>query len=233
VPAQREIEDGTNSAGGPRTGLGADGSQRVPPDYSGLSVLSQATGIPRAETLPDLVERARQGDREALSGLCRQEWTTVYRVIAAAVPRRDEAEELTQEVFVRALGHLGGYHSADGSFRPYLVTVARNLLRDRWRAQRRAPTALTALEEIPTREPGPEATAVADIERAALVAGLAKLPADYQRVLRLRLLERRPSAEVAEMLGRRPDAVRQLQRRALVALRAEVGHRVERGENRG
>jgi RNA polymerase sigma-70 factor (ECF subfamily) len=71
------------------------------------------------------------------------------------------------------------------------------------------------------------------MERAALVAGLARLPADYQRVLRLRLLERRSTAEVAEILARRPDAVRQLQRRALVALRAEVGRRVERRVNRG
>jgi RNA polymerase sigma-70 factor (ECF subfamily) len=192
-----------------------------------------SAGVEATAKLPDLVERARQGDHEALSLLCRQEWTTVYRVIAAAVPRRDDAEELTQEVFVRALGHLGGYQSAEGSFRPYLVTVARNLLRDRWRAQRRAPMAVTGLPEIPSREPGPEATAVADIERAALVAELARLPADYQKVLRLRLLERRPTAEVAEILGRRPDAVRQLQRRALVALRAELGRRVEGGENRG
>ena len=69
--------------------------------------------------------------------LCRQEWVTVYRIVAGWVSSRQEAEDLTQEVFLRALRHLEGYQSASGSFRPYLITVARNLLRDRWRAGQR------------------------------------------------------------------------------------------------
>jgi RNA polymerase sigma-70 factor (ECF subfamily) len=161
----------------------------------------------------------------------------VYRVVAAVVSTREEAEDLTQEAFVRALRHLEGYQPADGtdgSFRPYLITVARNLVRDRWRAEQRAPTAatdMTGMIQLPDARPGPEATALADLERAA--AGLAGLPPDYQRVLRLRLLEGRPTAEAAAVLGRSPDAVRQLQHRALVALHRSLSGFIADGEDHG
>jgi RNA polymerase sigma-70 factor, ECF subfamily len=152
--------------------------------------------------------------------LCRQEWATVYRAVAGWVAGRQEAEDLTQEVFLRALRHLDGYHSASGSFRPYLIAVARNLARDRWRSQQRQarrgqdPTVAEDLDE------GPEAAVLAAEQRAELIAALAQLPPDYQRVLRLRLMEGQSAAEVAAVLGRTPEAVRQLQHRALAALRA-------------
>jgi RNA polymerase sigma-70 factor, ECF subfamily len=152
--------------------------------------------------------------------LCRQEWATVYRAVAGWVAGRQEAEDLTQEVFLRALRHLDGYQSASGSFRPYLIAVARNLARDRWRSQQRQarrgqdPTVAEDLDE------GPEAAVLAAEQRAELIAALAQLPPDYQRVLRLRLMEGQSAAEVAAVLGRTPEAVRQLQHRALAALRA-------------
>lgn len=127
---------------------------------------------------------------------------------------------MTQEVFLRALRHLDGYESASGSFRPYLMAVARNLARDRWRSQQRQarggedPTVVADLDE------GPEAAILAAEQRAELIVALAQLPPEYQRVLRLRLIEGQSAAEVAAVLGRTSEAVRQLQHRALAALRA-------------
>lgn len=181
--------------------------------------------------LERLVEKAQQGDSEALAALCVREWPAVYRVITATGAGRDEAEELTQEVFVRVLGRLDGYRSEEGSFRAYLLTAARNLLRDRWRAASRVPVPVSDLTELPGGDPGPEAQALAGAERTALIDALAQLPADYQQVLRWRLLDRLSSAEVAGRLNRSPEAVRQLQRRALVALRWQLGRRVERTSN--
>jgi RNA polymerase sigma-70 factor (ECF subfamily) len=168
----------------------------------------------------DLLTRAQRGDRAALEMLCRQEWTTVYRIVAGRVAGRQEAEDLTQEVFARALGHLDAYRSSSGSFRPYLIAVAQNLVRDHWRSQRRRPVADVDSSVLAAPQVGPEAAAVAAEERAELIVALAGLPHRYQEVLRLRLLEGRPVAEVAALLDRSPDAVRQLQRRALTALRS-------------
>ena len=174
-----------------------------------------------------LLERAQGGDAAALEALSREEWPTVYRIVAARVASRAEAEDLTQEVFLRALRHLGDYRSETGSFRPYLVAVAHNLLRDRWRAEGRIVRSDTDPDELETRDRGPEAETLLAERRAALVAGLAQLPDLYRLVLQLRLLEQRPAAEVAALLDRSPDAVRQLQHRALVALRAELENEQE------
>lgn len=152
----------------------------------------------------------------------------MYRVVAARVGSRQEAEDLTQEVFARALGRLDGYRSTSGSFRPYLLTVARNLLRDRWRTHRRRGHEDADLTLLPSEDAGPEEATIAAGERAALAAGLAQLPDRHRQVLRLRLLEGRSAAEVAAMLGRTPESVRQLQHRALVELRAALEERDER-----
>jgi RNA polymerase sigma-70 factor (ECF subfamily) len=168
----------------------------------------------------DLLSRAQRGDRAALELLCRQEWVTVYRIVVAWVSSRQEAEDLTQEVFLRALRHLESYQSASGSFRPYLITVARNLVRDRWRAQHRRAGGDYDAGAGEEWDDGPEAAVLAAEGRAELIAALAQLPSDHQHVLRLRLMEGRSAAEVAAVLDRTPEAVRQLQHRALAALRS-------------
>jgi RNA polymerase sigma-70 factor (ECF subfamily) len=181
----------------------------------------------------DLLSRAQRGDRAALELLCRQEWVTVYRVVVGWVSSRQEAEDVTQEVFLRALRHLEGYQSESGSFRPYLITVARNLLRDRWRAENRHAGGGYDPGVGEEWDDGPEAAVLAAEGRAELIAAMAQLPSDHQRVLRLRLIEGRSAAEAAAVLERTPEAVRQLQHRALAALRAglerEREHRVMHG----
>jgi RNA polymerase sigma-70 factor (ECF subfamily) len=181
----------------------------------------------------DLLSRAQHGDRAALELLCRQEWVTVYRVVAGWVASRQEAEDLTQEVFLRALRHLEGYQSASGSFRPYLIAVARNLVRDRWRSQQRQAGGGYDPGVGEGRDEGPEAAVVAAEDRAELIAALAQLPFDYQQVLRLRLIEGQSAAEVAAVLERSPEAVRQLQHRALSALRSGLASEREQRVTHG
>ena len=167
-----------------------------------------------------LLYRARQGDTEALEELCRREWQPVYRLVARAVSNRAEAEDLTQEVFLRALRALDRYQETGVPFRAFLATIARNLIRTRWKSRRGGPVNLADWPELPGDEDGPEEAAIAASERAELRRALDTLSADYQTVLRLRLLDGRPTDEVAALMGRSPGAVRVLQHRALTALRA-------------
>jgi RNA polymerase sigma-70 factor, ECF subfamily len=148
-------------------------------------------------------------------------------MVAARVSGRQEAEDVTQEVFLRALRRLPDTALDADSFRPYLLTVAQNLLRDRWCRRRRVGWVDAGLESLETGEAGLEAATLAAEERSALAAGLARLPASYQAVLRLRLLEGRSAAEAAKVLRRSPEAVRQLQHRALEALRTELADEME------
>lgn len=167
----------------------------------------------------DLLERARRGDRAALEDLCQREWRPVYGIAYRALGNVGEAQDLTQEVFLRALRSLDRYRATGAPFSAWLATIARNRLRDGWRGHQRNPVRLDLAANLPTTGAGPETAAILADERQRLHDALAELPADYQAVIRLRVLDGLSSAEAGRIMGRSPDAVRQLQRRALAALR--------------
>ncbi len=148
----------------------------------------------------------------------RRNWSFVHRIVTSSVRQPWEAEELTQEVFARALPHLTG-HDED-RVRAYLAQTARNLLRDRWR-HRQYVTIEQGVPDGPGNDPDPEARALDVADRVQLVAALGRLPEDQRQVLRLRLVEGLPAVEVAVRMGRTADTIRQIQHRALIRLRRE------------
>jgi RNA polymerase sigma-70 factor (ECF subfamily) len=178
----------------------------------------------------DLIVRAQAGDGAALDRLCRENWLPVYRSVCRLASTPAQAEDLTQEVFVRAIRALSRYPEGDVPYRAYLLRIARNLLIDEWRkglpslAEGREPPDLADLGQ------GPEATAIARDEHRRLLAALDRLPDPYSDVLRLRILEDRTAAQVGALLGQSANAIRQLQHRALAALRRELAK--EAGEDR-
>jgi RNA polymerase sigma-70 factor (ECF subfamily) len=169
-------------------------------------------------TADSLLERARHGDRQALQCLIREEWPSAAGIIQAGVRNRTVAEDLTQEAFARVLAKLGSIEGGRERFRAYLHTVCRNLVRDQWR--RRRPTEDdSALDGLPAPAADTESLALGNLDRELLVRALGQLSAEHRRVLELRFQCGLSTSEVARELGRRADAVRQLQRRALQRLR--------------
>ncbi|MEX2315233.1 MAG: sigma-70 family RNA polymerase sigma factor [Thermomicrobiales bacterium] len=169
-----------------------------------------------------LLERAQRGDREALDELCRREWRPIYGLAYSALGNAAEAQDLTQEAFLRGLRSLPAYRVSGVPFHAYLKAIALNLVRDGWRKRRHVTVPLDDALELPARETGPEGQALAADERRRLIAALEGLPPDHQTVIRLRLLDGLPAADTGRVMGRTPDAVRQLQHRALSALRATL-----------
>jgi len=172
------------------------------------------------------IRRALNGDKDALEEICRAEWRPVYGLIYHTVQNRAEAQDLTQEVFLRALRSMDRYQETEAPYRSYLLTIARNMLRDRWRKRELLVIPIDAAAEQISREIEPEPLALATIERETIQAALATLPEDYQRVIQFRIIEGRNSPETAALMGRSPEAVRQLQRRALAALRSALAQEV-------
>jgi RNA polymerase sigma-70 factor (ECF subfamily) len=142
---------------------------------------------------------------------------------AVAETAEPEPDDSTLKVFLRALRSLPGFEDRGLPFAAYLLQIARNLARDRWRSR---PARLVVTENLPDRAatgPGPDNLAVASDHRAALASALDRISPDHRAVLRLRILEGRSTGEVARILHRSQPAVRQLQVRALAALRAALG----------
>ena len=164
-----------------------------------------------------------------IEALCADHWLSVYRIVSRRCRTKPEAEELTQEVFVRALAAHGEDVGSEPISRAYLNQIARNLVIDRWRAEQRRPGSVTLdLDlDLPSEQPGPEEVTVAQDERQSLLDALDALPDRYSEVLRLRLQEGRSPMEVGVLMGLNPNAVRQLQFRAIQALRTQLGQQNE------
>jgi RNA polymerase sigma-70 factor (ECF subfamily) len=176
-----------------------------------------SSGVDRA-----LVQRAQAGEQAALETLCRLTWKPVYRLMARSAESSTEAEDLTQTVFLRVLTSLPAYEERGLPFEAYLFRAARNLLADRWRAGSNRLLPLEVLEDHPSVEPGPEQAADVGEQRRILGAAFNQLSSRHQQVLRLRLVDGRSSLEVADLLGSTGPAVRQMQVRAVAALRDAV-----------
>ena len=181
---------------------------------------SLAESSPMDEAL--LLEQALLGDRRALDELCRREWQPVYGLLYQSLQNRAEAQDLTQEVFLRALRSLDRYQVTGAPFHAFLATIARNLLRDRWRRRSYPTVDIYLVPEAPEQRPGPEQLAVAANDQQTIEEALLTLPDDQQTVIRLRILEARSSTEVGTLMGRSPAAIRQLQHRAILALRGAL-----------
>lgn len=167
----------------------------------------------------DLVQRAQSGELAALEQLCSREWRPIYALVYATTRDAHDAEDITQEVFFRALRAFDRYEQRDVPFRAYLATVARNLIRNRWRRKVPVHVGLEHASPLHSNEADPEGTAMLSSDLGQLADAFSTLPEDYRLVLQLRVLEGRSSAEVARRMRRSAAAVRVLQHRALTALR--------------
>ncbi len=163
-----------------------------------------------------LLIEAAQRDPSRFAELYENNFHRVYAYLARRVRNREEAEELTAEVFQRALLHLGRFQWRGVPFAAWLLRIAANILADRWQqAAKGTEIPVEALEESGA-EPGVEE----EVERRAMLFQLVdRLPADQRSVIVLRFVEQKSAREIAKELGRSEGAIKQLQFRALQTLR--------------
>lgn len=170
----------------------------------------------------ELLRAARAGDEQALGELCRLCWRPIYRSLARYTSDAAEVEDMTQEVFLRALRSLPRFEDRGLPFSVYLLRIAANLARDRWRSLPARPVVAADMPEGSAPAEAAEEVAVENERRRALIGALDRLSPDHRAVLRMRILEGRSTREVAALTHRNEPAVRQLQARALAALRLEL-----------
>ena len=151
--------------------------------------------------------------RARFAELYEQNFERVYAFVARRVRDRAEAEDVVSEVFYKALKGIDGYEERGVPFAAWLYTIARNVVCDRARQAGRE-------EPLDDRD---EPSSSDDVERRALLFRLVDtLPTAQRDVLVARFAEQRSIADVARQLGRSEGAVKQLQLRAIEALRTQV-----------
>ena len=163
-----------------------------------------------------LVEAAQENPARFLD-LYQLYFHRVWAYVARRAADRSEAEDVTSEVFRRALENLRDYEWRGTPFIAWLLKIAANTLAHRWEKAGRESG--NPLPEVA----GPDT----DLERRAMLFQLVeRLPYAQRRVIELRYVDERSLLEVAKELGKTEGAVKQLQRRALEQLEAEMeaGH---------
>src|SRR5438128_7768378 len=169
----------------------------------------------------DLARRAASGDRRAFAALYDRHVDAVYRYAYFRLRIDAEAEDVTSEVFHRALVAMPRFEPRR-PFLAFLYTIARNVVTDRIRRERPQASFEDALAH-PSDAPGPEELASAGDEVRRLRAAVAQLTTLQQAVIVLRHLEGRSTKETAVGIGQPESTIRGIQMRALVALRDLVG----------
>ncbi len=170
---------------------------------------------------PDLARRAASGDRRAFAALYDRHVDAVYRYAYFRLRVDAEAEDVTSEVFHRALVAIPRFEPRR-PFLAFLYTIARNVITDRMRRERPQASYEDALAH-PSEAPGPEELASAGDEVRRLRAAVAQLTTLQQEVIVLRYLEGRSTKETAVVIGKSESTIRGIQMRALAALRDLVG----------
>ncbi len=165
-----------------------------------------------------LLVEAAQRDPARFADLYETSFELVYAYIARRVGERATAEDLTSEVFKKALENLPRFTWRGVPFAAWLLRIAANIVADRSKHTARtvdntyledeAENAQSSLEEVE--------------QRARLFRLIDQLPVDQGRVVRLRFAEEKSIREIAQELGRTEGAVKQLQFRALQTLRTQV-----------
>jgi RNA polymerase sigma-70 factor (ECF subfamily) len=171
------------------------------------------------EEMTKIVERAIAGDREAFGLIYQEYFTPVYRYILFRVRSKEDADELTQEVFLKALGAFTRYEAKRENPLPFFYTIAKNAIIDRGKKLKSVSLDDEIISRIPDGGKRTDEEAIHGEELDALRISLAKLPDDQREALELRFMGDLPGREVAKLMGKTEEAVRQLQSRGLRVLR--------------
>ena len=147
------------------------------------------------------VARARAGDTAAFSALVRRHQDRVFGFILRMLDARDEAMELTQDVFVKAWQALPGWRP-EARFSTWLLQIARNAALDQLRRRRLIQFApLDDGMDVADTAPGPEARYASRQRQALLENALQQIAAEHREILLLREIEDLSYAELAAVLG--------------------------------
>jgi RNA polymerase sigma-70 factor, ECF subfamily len=169
----------------------------------------------KKEADEQLLVEAAQRDPRRFAELYELHFRRVYAYISRRVQTREEAEDLTADVFHQALAKIKTFEWRGVPFAAWLFRIAGNAISDRWQRNSRE-----------SADPPPEQVdekSMKEVEqRAALHELVDGLPAEQRRVVVMRFVEQRSIREIAQEIRKTEGAVKQLQFRALQSLRSRM-----------
>ena len=167
----------------------------------------------------NLVRQAVNGDQSAFTKLYDEYFNKIYRYIYSLIGDQTEAEDLTQEVFIKAMHSIDSYKWKGVPFASWLFRIAHNQVIDFWRKRKKEKT--TTLDEafavVGNEDPVAMIEQKSEIEE--LTAALKELPPAQGEVISLRFIAGLSIAEVAKILDKREGTIKALQFNGTLSLR--------------
>jgi RNA polymerase sigma-70 factor (ECF subfamily) len=168
-----------------------------------------------------LVDEAKRGDRKALEELYLLHFDRIYSYLQMSVGNRHDAEDLTNQTFIKMLERIDRFVWREAPFSAWLFRIAHNLAMDHFRAGRRWQP-----EEEPERpdaiELSAEDEALQSLGRESMLEMIESLSLDQQQVLMLKFVFNFSNGDAAAILGKTEGAIKSLQHRALASLQRRM-----------
>jgi RNA polymerase sigma-70 factor (ECF subfamily) len=165
-----------------------------------------------------LTARARRGDKEAYGDLYERYLDAVFQYIFYRVGDHQEAEDLTEQVFLKTWEGIGRYR-VEVPFKAWIYRIAHNMVIDHYRG-RKDVMELEENTDVPEKKPGVEENLLSEEKAAQLARAISQLSPLHQHVLILRFINGFSVKEAGQILDRSEGAIRVLQHRALKAAQA-------------
>ena len=178
----------------------------------------------------NLAQRAKQGDKEAFARLYEGHFDRIYRYLVLRVGNKAEAEDMTQQVFVRAFESIPSFRWKGVPFSAWLYRIAHNLVVDHIRKQKRRPT-VPFEESLAVSDSNPWQEVERRLDFEQVVSATGRLTEAQREVISLRFAGGLSVAEAARVMAKSEGAVKALQHSAIVTLRKVllVGEHREKG----
>lgn len=173
------------------------------------------------ESLKRLILLAKNGDGVAFENIYMMYYAPLYRYIMSRVKNKQEAEDMTQVVFLKIWSHIESWNETHTSPLSFFFTVARNTLIDHFRKNSRRKEIVSdeiVNDFLETNNYSDKESTSREL-REVLLQAISKLSEEQQEVINLYYQEDLSYKEISEITKKREDAVRQIHRRAINKLR--------------
>ena len=185
----------------------------------GAAVAFAESNSSGAHTDVELVARTLAGDRDAFTEIVRRYEGAIFTRCLRLCGNREDAEDLTQEAFLRAFRALASYNPGR-PFAPWLATIARNAaLNSLARRKQHARIDVIAAEPAARDQDGPFHRATLAELKTQLLDATARLPAEAAEIFRQRYDEDLSLAQIAETSGKSENSIAVILHRARLEIR--------------
>lgn len=156
---------------------------------------------------------------KSIEEICTDTWESLYRFVYFKVQNREEAEDITQETYIKAISYLQKSNVDPKKYIAFLKKVALNIMRDLWRKKKRRGVNVN-IDVINPKDETVTDLAEMSSQRDFIESALTHLTKEQRTVIELRIIKGYSVADTAKVMNKKQVTIRVIQHRALQSLAA-------------